>query len=173
MLNATIRHHLKKHVSTMPDTVARVSHSIYVDDVIYGVDSEDQAYQLYLESKSLLQSGGFNLRKFVTNSIPLQRKVDQQAQLHATPQPSDMDQNQGSYTKSTLGPSSQVDNGEQRILGIRWGYITDCLLFDMKDLALHSSKLDPTKRGIVGVASRVYYPIGFVSPVCVPGNYPV
>ena len=168
LLNATIRHHLKKHVSTMPDTVARVSRSIYVDDVVYGADSEDQAYQLYLETKSLLQSGGFNLRKFVTNSTPLQRKIDQQeAQLHANLQPSDADQDQDSYTKSTLGTSSRVDDGEHRILGIRWDYTTDCLLFDMKDLALHASKLDPTKRGIVGVASRVYDPVGFVSPVTI------
>lgn len=74
LLNATIRHHLKKYVSTMPDTVARISRSIYVDDVAYGADNEDQAYQLYLESKSLLMSGGFNLRKFVTNSTPYRRK---------------------------------------------------------------------------------------------------
>ena len=101
----------------------------------------------------------------MTNSTPLQRVIDQQAQLHATPQPSDMDQDEGCYTKSTLGSSSQVNDGEQRILGIRWSYITDCLLFDMKDLALHASKLDPTKRGIVFVASRVYDHIVFVSPV--------
>ena len=62
LLNATIRHHLKKHVSTMPDTVARIPRSIYVDDVAYGADDEYQTYQLYLESKSLLMSGGFNLR---------------------------------------------------------------------------------------------------------------
>ena len=84
LLNATIWHHLKKHNSTMPDTVARVSRSIYIDDVIYGADGEDQAYQLYLELKSLLLSGGFNMRKFVTNLIPLQKKIDQQVQLHAT-----------------------------------------------------------------------------------------
>ena len=115
-------------------TMARISRSIYLDDVAYGADSEDQAYRLYHESKSLLMSGGFNLWKFMTNSTPLQRKIDQQeAQLHATSQPSDTDQDRESYTKSTLGSSSRVDDGEQRILGIRWSYTTDCLLFDMKD----------------------------------------
>ena len=144
LLNATIRHHLKKHISTIPDTVARVLPSIYVDDVVYGADNEDQAYQLYLETKYFLQSGGFNLRKLVTNSSTLQRKVDQQAQSHATPQPTDVDQDQGSYTKSTPGTSGRVEDGEQRILGIRCSYIADCLLFDMKELALHASKLHPT-----------------------------
>ena len=104
----------------------------------------------------------------MTNSTPLQRKIYQQeAQLHTTSQPSNTDQDQVSYTKSTLGSSSQVDDGEQRILGIRWSYTKDCLLFDMKDLVSHASKLNPTKRGIVGVASGVYDPVGFVSPVTI------
>ena len=32
---------------------------------------------------------------------------------------------------------------------------------------MHASKVDPTKRGIVGVASRAYDPVGFVSPVTI------
>ena len=67
LLNATISHHLKKHSSEVPETVAKISSSIYVNDIAYGADShtEDLAYQLYQESKSLLKSGGFNLKKFV------------------------------------------------------------------------------------------------------------
>ena len=78
LLSATIRHHLKKHTGTMSETVARISRSIYVDDIAYGVEDEEQAYQLYLESKSLFKPGGFNLRKFVTNSTSLQAKINQQ-----------------------------------------------------------------------------------------------
>ena len=77
LLNATIRHHLKKYSSVLPETVRRISRSIYVDDIAYGPDTEDLAYKLYLEFKSLLKEGGFNLRKFVTNSTNLQRKIEQ------------------------------------------------------------------------------------------------
>jgi len=166
LLNATIRHHLKENASTMPGTVARISRSIYVDDLAYGADNEDQAYNLYLESKSLLKSGGFNLRKFVTNSTSLQKRINQQ-EVQLNLQSCGADQDQESYTKSTLGSSKQMDDGEQKILGIRWSYSNDCLLFDMNELASHASKLDPTKRGIVGIASRVYDPVGFVSPVTI------
>ena len=76
LLNATIRHHLKKYTSKLPETVKRISRSIYVDDIAYSADTEDLAYELYLESKSLLKEGGFNMRKFVTNSIDLQRKIE-------------------------------------------------------------------------------------------------
>ena len=77
LLNATIRHHLKQHSTKFPETVKRISRSIYIDDLAYGADTEDLAYELYCESKSLLREGGFNLRKFVTNATHLQRKIDQ------------------------------------------------------------------------------------------------
>ncbi len=160
MLNATIRHHLKKHTGTMSETVARISRSIYVDDIAYGVENEEQAYQLYLESKSLFKSGGFNLRKFVTNSTSLQTKINQQ-------EASQPNRDQESYSKTTLGSSKLMDDGEQKILGIRWSYTNDNLLVDLNELALHAHQLDLTKRSIVGVASRVYDPVGFVSPVTI------
>lgn len=47
------------------------------------------------------------------------------------------------------------------IPGVRWRYANDCLVFDLSDLAFHANKLDPTKRSIVSVASRVYDPVGF------------
>ena len=37
-----------------------------------------------------------------------------------------------------------------------WAYTNDYLLVDLNELALHANQLDPTKRSIVGIASRVY-----------------
>ena len=68
LLNATIRHHLKQYYTRVPQTVKKISRSIYVDDIAYGADTEDLAYKLYCESNSLLKEG-FNLRKFVTRPI--------------------------------------------------------------------------------------------------------
>ncbi len=42
-----------KNTGTMSETVARISRPIYVDDIAYGIEDEEQAYQLYLESKSI------------------------------------------------------------------------------------------------------------------------
>ena len=49
--------------------------SIYVDDVSYGADDEDAAFKLYMKSEEILAEGGFNLRKFVTNSARLNHCV--------------------------------------------------------------------------------------------------
>ena len=53
-----------------------LSRSIYVDDIIAGADSEDDAFRLYVESKEVLSHGSFNLRKFLSNSPLLQNQID-------------------------------------------------------------------------------------------------
>ena len=50
LLNATIGHHLSKYSTVLTGTV-KISRSIYVDDVAYGAETEDLAYDLYTESK--------------------------------------------------------------------------------------------------------------------------
>jgi len=46
LLNATISHHLHKYYDEYPDLVNTLMYSIYVDDVTYGANSEEEAYKL-------------------------------------------------------------------------------------------------------------------------------
>ena len=50
---------------------------MYVDDASFGADNDDAAYELYKKSRGILREGGFNLRKFVTNSAMLQQRIDE------------------------------------------------------------------------------------------------
>ena len=83
LLNATIRHHLEKYNDVHPEFVQRFLRSVYVDDVSFGADCDDDAYELYLRSKQILSEGGFNLRKFITNSANLQQKMNMK-ESHST-----------------------------------------------------------------------------------------
>ena len=50
---------------------------IYVDDIVSGANSEEEAYTLYTVSKEILNHASFNLCKFVTNSrTPHNQKRD-------------------------------------------------------------------------------------------------
>ena len=73
LLNATLKHHVGEYSSSYPKVLKTL---IYVNDVVVGADSEDEAYTLYTASKEILSHASFNLRKFVTNSRALQDKVD-------------------------------------------------------------------------------------------------
>ena len=71
-----MRHHIEDNQELFPKTARKMLQSMYVDDMICGCDDESEAYQLYVESKEMLQKGSFNLRKFVTNSQFLQEKIN-------------------------------------------------------------------------------------------------
>ena len=68
LLNATIKYHLELYYDSYPELIERLVHSTYVDDIITGASSEDEAFDLYTQVKEILCRGGFNLRKFLTNS---------------------------------------------------------------------------------------------------------
>lgn len=138
-----------------------------MDDIAAGADTEGHAYKLYSDSKTMFKEGGFNLRKFVTNSSDLQRKIDENEHSTQLP-PTDHSQNDEElYTKLTLGTTQKVRTGETKVLGVRWNPATDSLIFDFSDVASQVVNLEPTKRHVVGAASRFYDPLGFVSPVTI------
>ncbi len=45
--------------------------------MMLGAQSDDEALELYIRSRKLLKTAGFNLRKFTTNSSKLQARIDQ------------------------------------------------------------------------------------------------
>ncbi len=45
--------------------------SLYVDDTISGDGDDNETYELYIKAKSRLAEGGFDARKFVSNSQSL------------------------------------------------------------------------------------------------------
>ena len=63
LLNATVKYHLEKFLGTNEAVVKRLLQSTYVDDVISGAGTEDEAFDLYTQSKEIFRQGGFNLRK--------------------------------------------------------------------------------------------------------------
>lgn len=75
LLDATVRHHLELHQDSQRTLVDKLLRSFYVDDVITGADTEEDAFRLYTESKELLKSGSFNLCKFTSNNLALQQKI--------------------------------------------------------------------------------------------------
>ena len=61
LLNSTIRYHLEQYKDSSPDLIKKLIESFYVDDVVTGASTEEEAFKLYSESKKILKNGGFNL----------------------------------------------------------------------------------------------------------------
>ena len=160
LLNATVKHHVEGHKEKDPEFVETFLRSIYVDHLSSGGDTDEEAYKLYIKSKVRLAEGGFNLRKFVTNSPELRKQIgDIENGLHKVGRmlPTGEDvydsgilqdvlvsdratvelvvHEQQSYTKTSLGDAQDSSNSEQKILGVQWNFVEDNLVFDLRTVA--------------------------------------
>ena len=53
-LNATIKFHLEQYLESHSNFIECLLHSTYVDDIITGASSEDEAFDLYTQVKEIL-----------------------------------------------------------------------------------------------------------------------
>lgn len=171
LLNATLHHHLQRYQQEDTQFVKTLATSLYVDDLTCGAKDEDSAYQLYSKANFRLAQAHFNLRKFRTNSHPLQKQVDSQEadQQQETTPPTATEEDDQSFAKTSLGVKGEEDGRkEQKILGVRWNYKEDTLSLGLEELRqqLEKQKM-PTKRDVVAAAAKVFDPLGVLSPVTV------
>lgn len=71
------------------------------------------------------------------------------------------------YAQTTLGTSPVQRVDEHKILGVPWNPSSDCLLFDVSELAQFASNLHPTKRNLVSLVGKFYDPLGFLAPITI------
>ena len=125
-----------------PETVKTVLHNFYMDDCLKSVESVDEAVKLQMELRSLLKRGGFNLRKWTSNSKEVLASIPE----------------------SERAPSIQnltLDElPTERTLGVQWNIERDEIEFTPKVKAKPT-----TKRGVLSTVSSLYDPLGLVSPV--------
>ena len=73
-----------------------------------------------------------------------------------------------SYSKSTVGnPQEVLLEREEKILGIRWNYVSDTFIFNFQRIVEAARELEPTKRNVIGIISRFYDPLGVLAPITV------
>ena len=188
LLNATIDHHICKYEPMDPQFVEKFLNNIYVDDLSIRSDDVLQTYELYLKSKLRLAEGGFNLRKFMSNSKELMSKINANESnvqgrevggVYPQCAKSLIDEDSAgkqskeqavecgdeSYTKSTIGSSTTItDQKKQKILGLRWNPEEDYFVFDLKDTVESAKRCEPTKRNIV--SGQWHIRSGWVSVTC-------
>jgi len=75
ILGAVILKHCEKYQGKFPNLVQVVINNLYVDDLISGESTVQQAFELYKSARSMMASGGFNLRKWHTNSLDLSKLI--------------------------------------------------------------------------------------------------
>ena len=134
LLNATLLKHITSYEREDPEFVNWMLRSLYVDDLSLSLDDVDKAFELYLKSRKRMAQGGFNLRKWLTNSRPLMEKIKEMESQREfsiqTERANQLDEDDETYNRIMVGGLEERDvNTEQKVLGTNWNYFTDEFLF--------------------------------------------
>ena len=146
ILTETIQYHLTRYLLTEPLRVKQLAESFYVDDFISGVCADDGGFNLYQKAKEIMRAGGFNLRKWKTNSPTLQKRINEAERSSGTP--------------ATHGSEQET----VKILGLNWDCKADGLYFDLTEVIVLAKSLPPTRRSILSLSAKLFDPLGLLSP---------
>ena len=153
----TIWLHLDNYLRTNNDQVDRLLKSTYVDDVIIGEEVEEEAFEPYVQSKPIFREGGFNLRKFLTNSRYLQKLID----FRETRCTSSLSQNELTYSETRLRASHSSRTEENEVPVVSWNPVSDQFCFSASSKAQLALDLSPTKRNLVSLTDIFMTHFGF------------
>ncbi len=97
--------------------------SLYVDALLAGAGNLQEGFEMYQQSKELMAKGGFNLRKWNSNSASLLQLIDNKEKAMVQTKTEEVNQlteeDDESFSKSTIGPN-QVSDKLVKTLGVCW-----------------------------------------------------
>ena len=149
ILNATIRHHLNTCLPVDSALARELLKSLYVDDYVSENGDVDSAFKLAKKIKLCLKSGGFNMRKWSSNSESLLKSLEQDEAFSDDFEKSNgprIEEEDESFSKSVFKQSTEK---EQKVLG---------------DVDAQPA----TRRLILSTASRFFDHLGLIAPVILP-----
>ena len=148
LLGGTLKLHLENLKAEYPGEVEEIMKSLYVDDVISGTDTVDQARNLKEVSVTVFGEEGFELHKWHSN-VP---EMEAEAALR--------DEGQ-TYAKEQLG----VKPDEAKLLGLPWNKKEDTLAVTFTRDSAETSKREMFKN-----LASMFDPLGVASPIQLVGN---
>ena len=118
ILTETIQHHVTRYLLVEPEICKILASGFYVDDFTSGAQTVEEGLNIYQKAKLLMQQGGFNLRKWNTNSQMLRQRIN-------------------------LAEGDTSETLEVKILGVKWDTERDEFQFDFKELTTFVKSLPP------------------------------
>ena len=151
LLGGVIEQHLESWSGKLPQSVAEILRSLYVDDLISGGPTVTKAKELKCDVVTIFSDAGFELHKWHSN-VP---------ELEENPRDC-INDSEDTYAKQQL--STNVSREGSKLLGLKWDKVADTLA-----ITFPQERAEPTKRGMLGKLAHIYDPLGLVSPTTLQG----
>lgn len=131
---------LMKHLKeSMSIWTSKLTEDLYVDNIISSFRTEEELISFYNQTRSIFAKAGLNLRTWGSNSEDLKECARKDEVL---------------YKDDVV-----------KVLGMKWNVKEDSITFASQEIA--STKKNITKREILSESSKIFDPLGLLSPVTV------
>ena len=144
---STVHAHAKKYAELFPNAVQEILQNMYVDDVLTGADTVDSTVKLQQDMSEIMMKAAFNLTKWASNSQLVMDAI--------------------APAKRASSSLVEFESSEPlKALGVSWDLTSDHFRF----LAPGGIVLSPdpmTKRSLLSLASKMFDPLGLISPFTV------
>ena len=148
LLNAAIKYHLERYLNDAKYFVDKFLNDLYIDDSTSGLFNVKEANHFYLNAKRIIKEGGFELRKWASNSVELINKINRKENV-------------------SCSDSSNKSNYTRKVLGITWDLAADTIIFYFDELVSEVFSLPMTKRSILKISGKIFDPLGLTSPITI------
>ncbi|GFT11218.1 integrase catalytic domain-containing protein [Trichonephila clavipes] len=127
-----------------PAVSSLIKESFYIDDLMAGAPSSEEAISLIKTLSSILEARGFHLRKWRSNSSEVLSRI----------------------SSNWVGDSSNLEihpDECSKALGLTWNSMKDIFIFNLKV----NFPDNITKRSFLSQSARLFDPLGFLTPCTV------
>ena len=146
--NATIRVHTEKVMKENPalkESATIIQKQTYVDDLTGSHESEERVAQIIKEVTHILQTGGFYIRKWMSNNKNVIATIPEKE-------------------RAVTVENDPLQSAPAKILGLGWDPKTDVLRVQLPKEWKSFVTRPPTKRNLASLIPSIYDPIGMLSP---------
>ncbi|XP_045509299.1 uncharacterized protein LOC123704855 [Colias croceus] len=131
-----------------PEAARILNEDFYVDDCMSGGDDLEQCIQLRKDLTELLRRGGFDLKKWSSNSAEFLQSLE----------PND---------RSTKAHLDIKLDGIVKALGVQWNLGTDRFEYNFSLESIDDDNVIITKRNILSDIQKLFDPLGWIAPCIV------
>ena len=117
-----------------------------------------------------MQKGGFNLRKWRSNSLEVMKEIKKDEDLSLANEMNKKThiEEDESFAKLTTHQLSNMEQADSKVLGVPWNSETDMLSFKPSHLSEITEDKPITKRTILKTIASIFDPLGLISPIFTP-----
>lgn len=148
----TMNKNANENIESSPRAVYAITKNHYIDDWLDSMNDEKELLNLILTVRKIHQSGGFHIRKWITNSITIKHALD----------------------LTTTHATKNIGQTADKVLGIWWNTENDTINFSINtqrfDQDLLTGNLVPTKRQFLRVLMSIFDPLGLLAFIIIYGK---